>query len=104
MKGSRTAYCNEVKIKPLNVNPSALEKNGAVSKLTALQMAEGVAKKLGSDIGVSTTGIAGPDGGTTEKTVGLVWLGFWIMGDLFALRGTYSEDRLHNTAHSASLS
>lgn len=103
MKGSITAYCNKVKIKLLNVNPSALEKHGAVSKLTALQMAEGVAKKLGSDIGVSTTGIAGPGGGTPEKPVGLVWMGFWIMGDHFALRGNFSEDRLINKERTATV-
>ena len=96
MKGSVTAYCNEIKIKMLDVSPAVLETHGAVSKLTAMQMAKGVAEKMDSDIGVSTTGIAGPGGGTPEKPVGLVWMGFWIMGEHFALKANFSEDRLIN--------
>ncbi len=70
-----TAYANETKIKLLGVNPATLESFGAVSKETAVEMAAGIRKISGADIGVSTTGVAGPDGGTDEKPVGLVWVG-----------------------------
>lgn len=103
MKGSVTAYSNEIKIKLLNVDPPVLESDGAVSRLTALQMAEGAAKNMGSDIGVSTTGVAGPGGGSTEKPVGLVWMGFWIKGEQFALKGIFSEDRLINKERAATV-
>lgn len=95
-KGSVIAYSNELKIKLLNVNPSTIDKCGAVSKETALEMAEGVAKEAGSDIGVSTTGIAGPGGGTETKPVGTVWMGFWIKGKHFALKTIFTNDRLIN--------
>ena len=80
----------------LGVQQSSLEQYGAVSKEVALQMAKGAAEHLGADIGVSTTGIAGPGGGTDEKPVGLVWMGFWINGKHFALRSVFTNDRLIN--------
>lgn len=67
-------YANEAKVKLLSVEPETLEKYGAVSEQTALQMANGVRALGGSDIGLATTGIAGPDGGTEEKPVGLVYV------------------------------
>ena len=67
-------YANEAKMKLLGVKEETLEKHGAVSPQTAAEMAEGVRKLSGSSIGVSTTGIAGPDGGTEEKPVGLVYI------------------------------
>ena len=96
MKGGIVAYGNEIKISELNVKNKDLEKDGAVSKNVALQMAKGVAEKLRADIGVSATGIAGPDGGTDEKPVGTVWMGFWIKGDHFAIKAVLSNDRLLN--------
>ncbi|MFC1563875.1 nicotinamide-nucleotide amidohydrolase family protein, partial [candidate division KSB1 bacterium] len=68
-------YSNESKIKLLSVSPETLLKTGAVSEETAAEMAEGIKKKSGSDIGISITGIAGPSGGTPEKPVGLVYIG-----------------------------
>jgi nicotinamide-nucleotide amidase len=68
-------YANEAKTKLLGVKPGTLEKFGAVSKETALEMARGARAVSGADIAVSVTGIAGPDGGTPEKPVGLVWVG-----------------------------
>lgn len=68
------SYSNESKIKMLGVKRDTIEKYGAVSRETAVEMAEGVRKNAGTDIGVSVTGIAGPDGGTDEKPVGLVYL------------------------------
>ena len=79
MEGSVT-YSNEAKINRLNVKKETLEKFGAVSEETAKEMAEGIAKTSGTNIGLSTTGIAGPGGGTTEKPVGLVYIGLYING------------------------
>ncbi|MDE6357882.1 MAG: competence/damage-inducible protein A [Eubacteriales bacterium] len=73
-------YSNESKISMLNVNKDDLLKYGAVSKEIAIQMAEGIRKKSNAKIGISTTGIAGPNGGTKEKPVGLVYLGISIEG------------------------
>jgi len=72
---SLVTYSNHAKIDELGVKPETLERYGAVSEQTAREMAEGVRQKAGTDIGISVTGIAGPDGGTDEKPVGLVYIG-----------------------------
>tara|TARA_B110000196_G_scaffold136733_1_gene118411 strand:+ start:1761 stop:2975 length:1215 start_codon:yes stop_codon:yes gene_type:complete len=74
-KGGVVAYSNSIKIKLLNVNKDTINKNGAVSKEVALEMAQGIRKNLNVDIGLSTTGIAGPGGGSKEKPIGLVYIG-----------------------------
>ncbi|NBC02994.1 MAG: competence/damage-inducible protein A [Bacteroidetes bacterium] len=96
MLGGVVAYSNDVKKNLLNVSQNSLEQYGAVSKKVALEMAKGVAEQLGADIGVSSTGIAGPGGGTEEKPVGMVWMGFWINGEHFALQSVFTNDRLIN--------
>ncbi len=73
--GGVISYANRVKVDLLGVNPDDLETEGAVSELVAQQMAAGVKAKLGTDWGVSITGIAGPGGGTEQKPVGLVYIG-----------------------------
>lgn len=73
--GGVIAYSNQVKVKQLGVEPATLDQHGAVSAETACQMALGVRQQLGADWGLSITGIAGPDGGTAEKPVGLVYIG-----------------------------
>ena len=73
-------YSNKSKVENLGVKVETLEKYGAVSEETAREMAEGIVKKAGVDIGISSTGIAGPDGGTEEKPVGLVYIGICIRG------------------------
>ena len=73
-KGGVVAYSNEVKECVLGVQHSTLEAHGAVSEETAREMVEGVRKRLGADLAIATTGIAGPDGGTKEKPVGTVWI------------------------------
>jgi nicotinamide-nucleotide amidase len=72
--GGIIAYHNDVKRDLLGVRVGDMERYGAVSEEVAVQMAAGVREKLGADVGVSVTGIAGPGGGTSEKPVGLVWV------------------------------
>jgi len=73
-KGGIVAYSNSVKEKTIGVNKETLDSAGSVSEETALEMARGIRNKLDADIGLSTTGIAGPKGGTKEKPVGLVYI------------------------------
>ena len=73
-RGSVVAYANDVKESELGVTGEVLERHGAVSAEVAQAMARGVRDRLGADIGVAVTGIAGPEGGTEEKPVGLVFL------------------------------
>jgi len=73
--GGVISYANEVKRDVLGVSQATLDSVGAVSSETAAQMAVGARKLLKADLAVSLTGIAGPDGGSDEKPVGLVWFG-----------------------------
>ena len=73
-KGGIVAYSNGVKEKAIGVKRETLDSVGSVSEATALEMAKGIRNKLNADIGLSTTGIAGPKGGTKEKPVGLVYV------------------------------
>tara|TARA_Y100000590_G_scaffold470591_1_gene666661 strand:- start:53 stop:1273 length:1221 start_codon:yes stop_codon:yes gene_type:complete len=73
--GGITAYSNKIKINLLDISKESLKKHGAVSEAIALEMAESIRKKMNSDIGISTTGISGPDGGNNKKPVGLVYIG-----------------------------
>lgn len=73
-KGSVTAYANQTKENILGVEKDGLLKFGAVSKEVALQMSEGVMMALQTDYAISTTGIAGPEGGSEEKPIGTVWI------------------------------
>lgn len=74
------SYSNESKVYELDVNKQSLKDYGAVSEQVAIEMAEGIKNKSNSKIGISITGIAGPDGGTDEKPVGLVYLAICIEG------------------------
>lgn len=67
-------YANEAKIKNVSVSPNTLAQFGAVSEETAGEMARGVRQRAGADFGLATTGIAGPDGGSDSKPVGLVFI------------------------------
>ncbi len=73
--GGIVAYHNLIKEGILDVENELLEKRGAVSAETAMSMSKNIRKKMGTDWGVSITGIAGPNGGTKEKPVGLVYIG-----------------------------
>lgn len=84
--GGVVSYQNEVKENLLGVRHETLITKGAVSEDTACQMAEGVRKALGADIGISTTGVAGPGGGTPEKPVGLIYVGISTKDRTWAVR------------------
>ena len=73
-------YSNEAKERLLGVSHETLETYGAVSEQTAREMAEGAAKAADADVSVVSTGIAGPDGGTAQKPVGLVYIGCFCKG------------------------
>jgi nicotinamide-nucleotide amidase len=92
MEGAVT-YSNEAKMRRLGVKPETLNRFGAVSKETAYEMAEGISKTSGTNIGLSTTGIAGPGGGTPEKPVGLVYVGLCINDKVQVKRLQYSGTR-----------
>jgi PncC family amidohydrolase len=72
--GGIVAYANNVKIKELFVSKNTLKKFGAISKQTAIEMGKGCIKKFRTDFAISTTGIAGPTGGSDLKSVGLVYI------------------------------
>jgi len=95
-KGSVVAYSNEVKEKVLGVKKETLEKYGAVSPQTAEEMALGVKRLLGTDIGVSTTGIAGPGGGTPEKPVGLTYFAIAYGDRVETYKKVFSYSRNQN--------
>ena len=80
----------------LRVSKQSLEEHGAVSENVAVQMAENVRKRLNASIGLSTTGIAGPDGGSEEKPVGIVWIGYSDENRSFARKFQLTTDRLLN--------
>ena len=86
-------YSNEAKMRTLNVKEQTLKKFGAVSAETAMEMAEGIAKRTGSDISVVTTGIAGPGGGTEDKPVGLVYFGLYYKEKTYTYRYVFNGDR-----------
>lgn len=92
MEGAVT-YSNDAKIKRLGVKPETLGEHGAVSAETACEMAEGIAKTAGTAIGISTTGIAGPDGGTLDKPVGLVYIGLYINGKVYHKKVNFTGTR-----------
>ncbi|MFQ5824093.1 MAG: competence/damage-inducible protein A [bacterium] len=89
-------YSNQAKMDILGIPATVLEKSGAVSSETAVAMAEGVKKISGADFGISTTGIAGPTGGTKEKPVGLVYIGFAGEGGSYSKKYHFFNDRLTN--------
>ena len=99
--GGVVAYANRVKIEQLGVNPATLEKFGAVSRETVLEMAQGVRQRLGADIGLSVSGIAGPGGGTPEKPVGLTWIGLSAPETDQAWSYVWDGDRLQNKEYTA---
>jgi nicotinamide-nucleotide amidase len=90
------SYSNESKTELLDVPENLLKKYGAVSEQVAAAMAEGIRTHAGVDIGVSTTGIAGPTGGTKDKPVGLVYIGIATRESVVVKRFLFSGDRPQN--------
>ncbi|MCR5590066.1 MAG: nicotinamide-nucleotide amidohydrolase family protein [Lachnospiraceae bacterium] len=93
-------YSNEAKMKHLGVGASTLESHGAVSHECAAEMAAGLAERTGADAALSTTGIAGPGGGTKEKPVGLVYIGCCLFGNVTVkeLHLSGSREQIRNEA------
>ena len=91
--GGVISYGNQAKIDLLDVPPGMLAQHGAVSEEVAGAMAAGARARLGADYALSVTGVAGPDGGTPEKPVGLVYLGCAGPGGTQVRRGSFPGDR-----------
>ncbi len=89
-------YSNEAKQRYLGVSEETLRLHGAVSWQTACEMARGAAEASGADVALSVTGIAGPDGATPEKPVGLVYIGMYLLGDVSYQECNYQKDRQGN--------
>lgn len=99
--GSVTAYAYEAKERLLGVRHETLERYGAVSPETVLEMARGIRTALNTEIGVSISGIAGPGGGMPNKPVGLVWVGLSTPTADYAYKCLWHGDRLQNKEDSA---
>ncbi len=92
-KGGIVVYSNESKVKFLDVSPETLKAHGAVSEECAREMASGVARAFGADVGISVTGIAGPGGATPQKPVGLVFIGMAMKKEQAVFRYLFDGDR-----------
>jgi nicotinamide-nucleotide amidase len=90
------AYANDAKVRALGVSAESLAQHGAVSEPVARQMAEGARNCAGADIGLATTGVAGPDGGSPEKPVGTLWLALADGAGTIAHRYQLMTDRARN--------
>ena len=105
-KGSLVSYANEVKVNILHVSQDSLAQYGAVSEAVAVEMGKGAQHLLNVDCSISTTGIAGPDGGTEEKPVGTVWI-CTTYKDAHVVRkyqlGKYREANITRTSNAAML-
>lgn len=104
-KAGVVTYSNKAKRRLLNVKKSTLQKYGAVSEQTAGEMAKGVAALCKADVAVAVTGIAGPDGGTEEKPVGLVYIACDVKGKLTVKKHRFSgnRDKVRESAAAAAL-
>ncbi|MCX7908521.1 MAG: competence/damage-inducible protein A [Ignavibacteria bacterium] len=98
--GGIISYSNDVKINTLGVNKNTIDKFGAVSEETAIEMAKNVRILLNTTYGLSITGVAGPTGGTPNKPVGTVWIGFSSPTTTFAKRYQFGGDREINRERS----
>lgn len=95
------AYSNDSKIEFLGVPEELIKAHGAVSKEVAEAMAAGIRRVAHTDIGLSTTGIAGPTGGTPEKPVGLVWIGYADKDVTLALKFNFGDNRMRTKERAA---
>lgn len=92
-------YSDEAKQRLVGVRKKTLESYGAVSPQVAMEMAEGAARASGADVALSSTGIAGPEGGTLEKPVGLVYVGCFVCGKVIAKEYKFTGNRMENRLH-----
>lgn len=99
--GSIVSYSNKAKTELLGVDEKAIEQHGAVSETVAIQMAEGVKKKLHTDYSIATTGIAGPTGGTPGKPVGTTWVAVSTPNGTFAKKFLFGNHRQRNIRKTA---
>lgn len=99
--GSVIAYSNEVKMNQLQVLPETLEKHGAVSEQTVIEMAKGALNLLKTDLSVAISGIAGPGGGTPEKPVGTIWLAVASEDKVDTLKLQLGKSRLKNIEYTS---
>lgn len=90
------SYSNESKIELLDVSENLLKEHGAVSEQVAKAMAEGIRTRSNVDIGIATTGIAGPTGGTSEKPVGLAYIAFSTKENTYVKKFLFKGNRLQN--------
>lgn len=95
-KGGIVAYSNEVKINLLHVSVDTLEKHGAVSEETVIEMVKGAMNALKTDCAISTSGIAGPGGGTKEKPVGTVWIAVAYKNEIRTMKQEIDRGREMN--------
>lgn len=95
-KGSIIAYSNEIKMRELGVHEELLMTQGAVSEACVIAMAQAVRKKFSTDIGVATSGVAGPGGGSAEKPVGTIWIACSDKHQTVTRKLQLSPDRLIN--------
>ena len=95
-KGGSVCYSNELKINDIGVDKDLIEKYGAVSEEVAESLAKNIAQKNNTDIGIGITGIAGPDGGTEKKPVGLVFVGIFYKNNLYIKKYNLTPDRITN--------
>lgn len=99
--GGGIVYSNKLKMSLLGVQQDTLDKYGAVSKETAIEMAEGALKNFKTDYSIAVTGIAGPSGGTPEKPVGTVWIAVANQQETITQKYTFNNKRLQNIERSA---
>lgn len=101
LTGSVVAYANEVKTSALGVDKELLHEHGAVSEAVTTEMARNIRVKYDADMGLATSGIMGPGGGSPEKPVGTVWFGFDSQERSFATKHVFGGDRLGNKRRSS---
>jgi nicotinamide-nucleotide amidase len=94
--GGIIAYNNSIKQQHLGVQQQTLDRLGAVSEETVIEMASGVRQRFNSDIGLATSGIAGPGGGTPNKPVGLVWIAICDINGTVAKKFNFTKNRVTN--------
>lgn len=100
-KGGIVSYANEIKTSVLGVAPETLSAHGAVSKEVAVEMVKGVKNLMQTDYAIATTGIAGPDGGSPEKPVGMVWIAVAGKHNLLTECYTFAHNRERNIIRSS---